>query len=147
LLFRVVALFVRPGVFDTFEPDVFLEDQQSLTSYGLEATVLHLPGHTKVSIGILTVEKNLFYGDLLDSMGRPSLEFFIDDMVAARGGLTRVRSMEQSGSTWARQTVSAQPGHREPMTAVPANPTPDDKNWCLTPPPLRWFRPGTDDAA
>ena len=29
-LFRVVALFIRPGEFDTFEPDVLVEDQQSL---------------------------------------------------------------------------------------------------------------------
>lgn len=56
-LFRIVALFIRPGEFDTFQPDVILEDQQNLSGYGLEATVLHLPGHTKGSIGILTADR------------------------------------------------------------------------------------------
>ena len=93
VLFRVVALFIRPGEFDTFEPDVLVEDQQSLRGYGLEATVLHLPGHTKGSIGILTAENSLFCGDLMDGIGRPSLEFFIDDMVAATASLRRLRSL------------------------------------------------------
>jgi len=57
ILFRIVALFIRPGEFDTFQPDVILEDQQNLSGYGLEATVLHLPGHTKGSIGILTADR------------------------------------------------------------------------------------------
>ena len=106
LLFRVVALFIRPGEFDTFTPDVLLEDQQSLTGYGLEATVLHLPGHTRGSIGILTADGELFCGDLLDSMGRPSLEFFIDDMAAAKASLKRLQSL---GTDW------IYPGHGKPF--------------------------------
>ena len=53
LIFRVVSLFIKPGPFDTFEPDVYVEDEESLSDYGLDATVLRLPGHTKGSIGIL----------------------------------------------------------------------------------------------
>jgi len=117
-LFRVVALFIRlfiqPGEFDTFQPDVLLEDQQSLTAYGLQATVLHLPGHTKGSIGILTGDKALFCGDLMDSMGRPSLEFFIDDMTAATASLAKLRSLE---------TARIYPGHGKPfrLTQVTEN--------------------------
>jgi hydroxyacylglutathione hydrolase len=105
-LFRIVALFIRPGEFDTFEPDVLLEDQQSLSGYGLEATILHLPGHTKGSIGILTADKALFCGDLMDSMGRPSLEFFIDDLAAATASLKKLRSLE---TDW------IYPGHGKPF--------------------------------
>lgn len=93
LLFRAVGLFVKPGPFDTFAPDVYVEDDQSLSEYGLDATVLHLPGHTKGSIGILTSDHILFCGDLMDSMRKPSLEFFIDDMAAARASLARLRSL------------------------------------------------------
>jgi glyoxylase-like metal-dependent hydrolase (beta-lactamase superfamily II) len=46
-LFRVVAVFIRPGEFDTFEPDILVHDRQSLASHGLDATVIHLPGHGK----------------------------------------------------------------------------------------------------
>jgi len=93
LLFRVVALFIRPGKFDMLQPDVLLEDQQSLADYGLEATVLQIPGHTKGSIGILMADQDLICGDLMDGMGKPSLEFFIDDMVAARSSLRRLRNL------------------------------------------------------
>ena len=114
LLFRLVAIFIRPGRFDTFEPDILVEDQQSLAGYGLEATVIHLPGHTKGSIGILTADKDLFCGDLMDSMGKPSLEFFIDDMVAARASLSKLRDMGAD---------RIYPGHGKPfrLNRIPEN--------------------------
>jgi glyoxylase-like metal-dependent hydrolase (beta-lactamase superfamily II) len=39
--------------FDLFSPDVILEDGDALAQYGFDAAVLHLPGHSKGSIGIL----------------------------------------------------------------------------------------------
>ena len=72
---------------------------------GLEQ-VLHLPGHTKGSIGILTADRALFCGDLMDSMGRPSLEFFIADMTAATASLKKLRSLE---------TDRIYPGHGKPF--------------------------------
>jgi glyoxylase-like metal-dependent hydrolase (beta-lactamase superfamily II) len=94
LLFQMVSSFIKPGPFDTFEPDICLEDGQALSAYGLDAAVLHLPGHTKGSIGVLTSGGDLFCGDLLDSMmGKPSFEFFIDDMAAARASLQRLRRL------------------------------------------------------
>lgn len=106
LLFRVVSLFIKPGKFDVFEPDVYVEDEQGLSDYGLDATVLHLPGHTKGSIGILTTDKSLFCGDLMDSMGKPSLQFFIDDMAAANASLERLRSLGVG---------TVYPGHGKPF--------------------------------
>lgn len=111
----MVAIFIRPGNFDTFEPDILVEDQQSLTSYGVDATVIHLPGHTEGSIGILTADKDLFCGDLMDSKGKPSLEFYIDDLVAARASLNKLRDLRarphlppgtasRSGSTRSQRT-------------------------------------------
>jgi hydroxyacylglutathione hydrolase len=95
LLFRIVSLFIKPGPFDTFAPDVCVADGEALSEYGLDATVLHLPGHTKGSIGVLTSGGDLFCGDLLDSMmGKPSFEFFINDMAAARTSLQRVRTLD-----------------------------------------------------
>ena len=106
-LFRTMSLFVRPGAFETFTPDVLLVDGQSLGSWGLDARVLHLPGHTAGSVGILTADGDLFCGDLLDSMhGGPSLEFFIDDMTAARSSLTRLRQLDAK---------EVHPGHGKPF--------------------------------
>jgi len=106
LLFRAVSFFVKPGEFDVFEPDIYLENGQGLSDYGFDATVLHLPGHTRGSIGILTSDRDLLCGDLMDGMGRPSLHFFINDMAAARGSLERLRSL---------RVGMVYPGHGKPF--------------------------------
>jgi hydroxyacylglutathione hydrolase len=107
LLFRAVAKFVRPGPFETFTPNVLVEDGEDLGDCGLDATVLHLPGHTSGSIGVLTGAGELFCGDLMDSMlGRPSLEFFIDDMAAAEASLSRLRCLD---------VRTVYPGHGKPF--------------------------------
>jgi hydroxyacylglutathione hydrolase len=107
LLFRAVSAFIRPGRFDTFAPDILVEDGRGLQDFGLDATVLHLPGHTRGSIGVLTAAGDLFCGDLMDSMmGKPSLEFFIDDMAAARASLARLRSLDVG---------TVYPGHGKPF--------------------------------
>ena len=107
LTFQVVSRFIKPGPFDTFTPDVYVEDGQRLADYGLDAAVLHLPGHTKGSIGVLTRGADLFCGDLMDStMGRPSLEFFIDDMPAARASLEKLRGLGMH---------TVYPGHGKPF--------------------------------
>ena len=90
LPFRLVSRFVRPGEFTVFEPDVALVDGQSLIDYGVDATILHLPGHTRGSTGVLLADGSLVCGDLMDSMMRPGLHFFIDDMAAAKTSLTKL---------------------------------------------------------
>jgi glyoxylase-like metal-dependent hydrolase (beta-lactamase superfamily II) len=71
---------VKPGQFDTFIPDLILDDGTDLSGYGFDAKVLHLPGHSKGSIGILTLDGDLFCGDLLMNMFKPDLHFMIDDL-------------------------------------------------------------------
>jgi hydroxyacylglutathione hydrolase len=108
LVFRVASRFIRPGRFDTFRPDLYLDDGQSLKDFSLEATVLHLPGHTRGSLGVLTGAGDLFCGDLMDSMmGKPGLQFFINDMEQAQASLARLRELE-IGTVY--------PGHGRPFT-------------------------------
>lgn len=107
LLYRTMSRFIKPGPFDTFTPDLCFDDGQDLAEFGLAATVLHLPGHTWGSIGVLTTSGELFCGDLMDSMmGRPSLEFFIDDMPAAQASLARLRELK---------VATVYPGHGKPF--------------------------------
>jgi glyoxylase-like metal-dependent hydrolase (beta-lactamase superfamily II) len=49
--------------FERFEPDLLLEDDQSLAAYGFEAKVLYTPGHSKGSISLLTDDGDLICGD------------------------------------------------------------------------------------
>lgn len=50
---------------DHFTPDLLLEDGDDLSTYGLAAKVMYLPGHSSGSIGFLTGDGDLFCGDLL----------------------------------------------------------------------------------
>lgn len=49
--------------FETFTPDIFLEDGDSLESYGFHATIIHIPGHTDGSIGVVTLDGDAVIGD------------------------------------------------------------------------------------
>jgi hydroxyacylglutathione hydrolase len=111
-LFRVMSFllksFVRPTGFDRFKPDLAVEDGCDLSQYGFDAEVLHLPGHSKGSIGVVTVGGDLFCGDLLANMGRPGLHFLIDDLAAGQASLARLKS---------RGIGTIYPGHGKPFRA------------------------------
>jgi glyoxylase-like metal-dependent hydrolase (beta-lactamase superfamily II) len=105
--FRLIMLvFSSPVKFDTFKPDVFLEDNQDLSPYGLDARVLHLPGHSKGSIGILTASGDLFAGDLLSNFFKPGVHF-IDDLVAWNSSIEKLKQME---------IKTVYPGHGKPFS-------------------------------
>ena len=56
---------------DRFTPDILLKDTQSLTEFGFDATVHHIPGHSKGSIGILTTTGDFFCGDVFTNVSVP----------------------------------------------------------------------------
>ncbi len=106
---KIMQFFSQPVRFETFKPDIYLEDGQDLSEYGLDAQILHLPGHSKGSIGILSASGGLFCGDLLMNMIRPEAHFLIDDLADFRASLARLRSLNI-------QTVY--PGHGKPFPLV-----------------------------
>jgi hydroxyacylglutathione hydrolase len=53
--------------FDRFEPDLLLEEGQSLEEYGFNATILYTPGHSKGSVSVLTDDGNLICGDMFSN--------------------------------------------------------------------------------
>ena len=56
---------------ERFTPDILLEDGYSFHEFGFDATVIHLPGHSKGSIGILTSDQKFFSGDLFGDSKYP----------------------------------------------------------------------------
>jgi len=54
--------------FDSFKPDILLEEGQSLTEYGFDAKILYTPGHSIGSISILTDSGDLFCGDMFNNV-------------------------------------------------------------------------------
>ena len=79
---------------DRFTPDLFLEDGDRLTEYGLDATILHVPGHSAGSIAVLTDDGTLFSGDFLENRTRPSVATIVDDAEALKASFERVKKLD-----------------------------------------------------
>lgn len=92
--------------FEAFEPDILLEDEQDLSAYGLDGRVVHLPGHSSGSIGLLTGDGDLFCGDLLVNVMRPSLHYYIDDLAQAHESIRKLRGLG---------VETVYPGHGKPF--------------------------------
>lgn len=101
----ILSLF-RLSKSDRFKPDVYVDDGDDLTAYGYDAKVIHIPGHSKGSIGILTAGGDLFCGDLLANTNKPAIGSIIDDPSTANASLDKLKGMEI-------QTVY--PGHGKPF--------------------------------
>jgi hydroxyacylglutathione hydrolase len=94
-VFRALAtLIFRFGRSDRFKPDLYLEDGTDLAEYGLEARVLHIPGHSRGSIAVLTAGGRLFSGDLVVRKNKPVRNSLIDDPAAARASIARLKSLK-----------------------------------------------------
>ena len=90
-VFPLIALFSRS---DRFTSDLYVEDGFDLSGYGLDARVLHLPGHSRGSIGVLTKAGELFCGDLLQNIEKPAPTELVDDPADLSASIERVKQME-----------------------------------------------------
>ena len=86
---RILLSLTGLGGMPTFTPDILLEDGQDLAPLGLEATVMHLPGHSKGSIAILTAQGDLFCGDLLVNTQKPAVNTLADDLALLKASAAR----------------------------------------------------------
>jgi glyoxylase-like metal-dependent hydrolase (beta-lactamase superfamily II) len=79
LTFRAILLMshiFKSGEFERFKPDIYLEEIFDFSYYNFDAKVIHIPGHSKGSIGILTGDGSLFCGDFLYNLfGKPDTDF------------------------------------------------------------------------
>jgi glyoxylase-like metal-dependent hydrolase (beta-lactamase superfamily II) len=89
-----------------FTPNIFLRDNQRLQEYGFRATVLHLPGHTKGSIAILTDQGDLFAGDTFVNTTKPETARIIENPDQLKESIEKLRKLTL-------RTVY--PGHGKPF--------------------------------
>lgn len=128
ILRRISPLLFGFGKAERFVPDLYVEDGYDLSVYGLAAQVVHIPGHSSGSIGVLTAgpslrsgqapspdseqapaagsERALFCGDLLTNTDRPALNSIMDDEAAAHASVERLRRLN-IGTVY--------PGHGRPF--------------------------------
>lgn len=76
-----------------FKPDIFLKDGDNLSDYGVNASIIALPGHTDGSIGIDVENKGLIVGDALMNMFYPTVSMLFHDkseMLDSAGRISRL---------------------------------------------------------
>ena len=93
-LFRRLAPFLFGfGKPRRFKPDFYLEEGDELAEYGFEAKIVHIPGHSSGSIGVVTEGGGLFCGDLMVMKARPVPNRVIDDPAVAEASIKRLREL------------------------------------------------------
>jgi hydroxyacylglutathione hydrolase len=120
LIIFVSTHLIHPARFDTFTPDLFIDEGKDLSAYGFDARVLHLPGHSKGSIGLLTASGDLFCGDLLMNMFKPDLHFMIDDLTDFEGSMRKLAALE---------IRTIYPGHGKPFSKEQLLKIDHEKSW------------------
>jgi glyoxylase-like metal-dependent hydrolase (beta-lactamase superfamily II) len=106
IFFLLRRLKRRKFIFDKFKPDFYLTDGQQLNDYGLNATVIHIPGHTKGSIGILTDDGILFAGDTFTNRRKPDIATYIENSGELENSIARLKTMP---------IKTVYPGHGKPF--------------------------------
>ena len=92
--------------FPALEPDILLDDQSDLRELGLDATMLHTPGHSPGSISMLFQNGDAIIGDILRGgiMGgmflssRPNYPFYLYDLADKPVILDSVQSVLDRGA-------------------------------------------------
>jgi glyoxylase-like metal-dependent hydrolase (beta-lactamase superfamily II) len=75
------------------KPDIVLKDGDSLRDYGLDAYVLHTPGHTKGSTSLIVEDRLAFVGDLLSTSGKPHAQrLFAQDWSVIEDSIDRLKA-------------------------------------------------------
>jgi hydroxyacylglutathione hydrolase len=106
IIVSILFTLTRMNDFRAFTPDVLLEDGQDLADYGWQAKVIHLPGHSKGSVGILSAEGNLFCGDQFENTKKPVINGLGDDPI----------QMQESARKLSQYEVkTVYPGHGKPF--------------------------------
>ncbi len=91
LLLRFAEPYLRP---EPTPPDVVLDDDENLHQYGIDAVVVHTPGHTPGSSCLLVEGRLAFVGDLLTNDDRSVVQrVYADDWSLIPGSLARVQGL------------------------------------------------------
>ena len=105
-ILRLLLPLIGLSRYDSFRPDIILEDGQDLSEYGFDARVVHVPGHSKGSIGVLTSDGIFFCGDLLVNTDKPEKNTLIDDSADFDASVKKLGTFE---------IRTVYPGHGKPF--------------------------------
>ncbi len=92
--------------FEPFKPDIFVDEGDSLSEYGFKAKVLHIPGHTKGSIGVFTEDGDLIAGDIFANIKKPGFAPNADNFKILAKSVARLKTLN---------IKTVYPGHGSPF--------------------------------
>jgi glyoxylase-like metal-dependent hydrolase (beta-lactamase superfamily II) len=112
-LFRIMKKRIRKICSRTlndlkpFTPDITMNEGDSLEKYGFNAKILHIPGHTEGSIGILTDNNDLIAGDIFAKIKKPTIAPNADNFKKLNHSVERLKGMNIN---------TVYPGHGSPFS-------------------------------
>jgi hydroxyacylglutathione hydrolase len=101
---KMTAKIVK--LFKEFSVDGFIDENTNLLQYNLDAHIIHLPGHTKGSIGIITKDGNLISGDTFTNIKKPSIAMNAIDFSIMKESINRLKT---------NSIKTVYPGHGKPF--------------------------------
>jgi hydroxyacylglutathione hydrolase len=118
LLFKIIFRLMKKQItkitaktlqdFVSFKPDIILEEGNNLSQFGFSANIIHLPGHTPGSIGILFENGDFIAGDFFANIKKPELAQNANDFNQLRRSVEKIKSFN---------ITSIYPGHGTPFSA------------------------------
>jgi hydroxyacylglutathione hydrolase len=91
IMMGLSSLFFKQAKSQVFKADFSIDESFDLSAFGLDGKVVHLPGHSKGSIGVLTASGELFCGDFVYNVPGFGL---INDMADWQSSLAKVKKLD-----------------------------------------------------
>ena len=115
VIFRILFLIMmikrklqkEKTAFPKFKTDIQLYDNQHLDEYGLNAKIIHIPGHTEGSIGVLTDDGDFFSGDTFVNFKKPSRAYIIQNEKELSESIEKIKKLN---------ITTIYPGHGKPFS-------------------------------
>lgn len=77
------------------QADIVVKDQEELHDYGLNASVIHTPGHTAGSSCLFLENHHIFVGDLISTKGSPHIQrYYASDWSQIPLSLSRIEGLQ-----------------------------------------------------
>lgn len=80
--------------FEPFDPNVWLEEGQTLTDFGIEGYVVHTPGHTQGSVTLAMEEGITLIGDALINMFRVGYPMYWENPEQGRESGLKIQKLK-----------------------------------------------------
>ena len=107
----ILGLIYKPMMkkfpLEAFEPDIILSDGQDFDNIGLNAKVIHIPGHSMGSIGILTADGDFFSGDTINNRKKPTIADIVENETALAVSIEKIKTLN---------IKNVFPGHGKPFS-------------------------------